>query len=99
MTELARFHPLRRCARLGIPALFDDWFRESGMQPFWREPELAADMRADVSEDDKEIVAKRYYGRACRSSRCRPTSTASVRRRVTTRACSGRPTATPAASR
>lgn len=58
MTELARFHPLRHRIRLGMPALFDDWFREGGMQPLWRESEVVPDMRTDVSEDDKAFRIK-----------------------------------------
>lgn len=58
MTALTRFSPLRRRARFGPPALFDDWLHDAGIGSLWREPELVPEMRVDVNEDDKAFLIR-----------------------------------------
>ena len=52
MTALTRFNPFRTPARFDTPAMFDDLFRNLGLSPAWNQPEFAADMRVDITEDE-----------------------------------------------
>ena len=52
MTTLTRFNPFRSPARFETPATFDDLFRNLGIAPLWNQPELASDMRVDITEDE-----------------------------------------------
>lgn len=52
MTTLTRFNPFRSPARFETSATFDDLFRNLGIGPLWNQPELASDMRVDITEDE-----------------------------------------------
>lgn len=58
MTALTRFNPFKTPTRFVSPALFDDFFRDTGMTPFWREPAVVPEMRVDITEDDKAFQIK-----------------------------------------
>lgn len=58
MAAITRFNPFRMPARFASPALFDDFFRDSEMTPFWREPAVVPEMRVDITEDDKAFRIK-----------------------------------------
>ena len=58
MTALTRFSPFRSPARFDTPATFDDLFRNFGLGPAWNQPEVAPDMRVDITEDDDAFHVK-----------------------------------------
>ena len=58
MTTLTRFNPFRAPARFVSPTLFGDFFRDAGLDPLWREPSIAPEMRVDITEDDRAYRIK-----------------------------------------
>jgi HSP20 family protein len=52
MSMLTHWNPPRSLARLNATADFDEFFRNLGLRPAWREPDAAPDIRLDVSEDE-----------------------------------------------
>lgn len=45
--------PFKFLLRIGVPVGFEGLFRDSGLRPAWRMPDVLPDVRIDVSEDGK----------------------------------------------
>lgn len=59
MSMLTHWNPSRSLARLNPAADFDDFFRNLGLRPAWRDLDAAApEIRLDVSEDEANYQVK-----------------------------------------
>jgi HSP20 family protein len=58
MNQLTHWNPFKPLAKFETPAGFEDFFRNFGLRPAWRDLEVMPEIRIDVSEDDKAYRIK-----------------------------------------